>query len=205
MNWLLEQLPDKVLVNGVEYLINADFRTIILIDQIIHDKELSDTDRILSALNIFYMEKAPEQTTQAIEKLVWFFRCGKEQDEQEKRRGHFQRRTRAIDYGVDSLLIWSAFLQEYQIDLTQPLRMHWWKFCALLENLSDTCKLSKVMMYRTVDTSGMSKQQKSFYAKMRKKYELKGEDTESTMKLSERNRRMKDYVKQRMKEVSERV
>ena len=74
MNWLLEQLPDKVLVNGVEYLINADFRTIILIDQIMHDKELSDTDRILSALNIFYMEKAPEQTTQAIEKLVWFFR-----------------------------------------------------------------------------------------------------------------------------------
>lgn len=56
MNWLLEQLPDKVLVNGVEYLINADFRTIILIDQIMHDKELSDTDRILSALNIFYME-----------------------------------------------------------------------------------------------------------------------------------------------------
>ena len=72
MNWLLEQLPDKVLVNGVEYLINADFRTIILIDQIMHDKELSDTDRILSALNIFYMEKAPEQTTQAIEKLGSF-------------------------------------------------------------------------------------------------------------------------------------
>lgn len=71
MNWLLEQLPDKVLVNGVEYPINADFRTIILIDQIMHDKELSDTDRILSALNIFYMDKAPEQTTQAFLLPVW--------------------------------------------------------------------------------------------------------------------------------------
>ena len=57
------------------------------------------------------------------------------------------------------------------------------------------------MMYRTVDMSGMSKQQKSFYAKMRKKYELKGENTESTMKLSQRNRRMNEDVKQRMKEV----
>ena len=73
MNWLLEQLSDKVLVNGVEYPVNSDFRAIILIDQIMHDKELSDTDRILSALNIFYMGNTPEQTTQAIEKLVWFF------------------------------------------------------------------------------------------------------------------------------------
>lgn len=203
MNWLLEQLPDKVKVDGAEYPINTDFRAIILIDQIMHDKELSDTERILSALNIFYIEKAPEQTTQAIEKLVWFFRCDRKQDEQEKRRGRFQRHTRAIDYSIDSRLIWAAFLQEYQIDLTQPMNLHWWKFCALMENLSDTCKLSKVMMYRTVDMSGMSKQQKSFYAKMRKKYELKGEETGTTLKLSERNRRMKEYVKQRMKEVRE--
>lgn len=203
MNWLLEQLPDNVLVDGTEYLVDSDFRAILLIDQIMHDKELSDTQRVISALTIFYGDNPPKQTTQAIEKLVWFFRCGKEQSEQEERRGRFQRHTRAIDYCVDSHLIWSAFLQVYQIDLTEPIQIHWWKFCALMENLPDTCKLSKVMMYRTVDTSGMSKQQKSFYAKMRKKYELKGEETGTTLKLSERNRRMKEYVKQRMKEVRE--
>ena len=38
---------------------------------------------------------------------------------------------------------------------------------------------------------------------MRKKYEIKGEETGITLKLSERNRRMKEYVKQRMKEVRE--
>lgn len=168
-----------------------------------HDKELSDTQRVMSALTIFYGDNPPKQTTQAIEKLVWFFRCGKEQSEQEERRGRFRRHTRAIDYCVDSRLIWSAFLQVYQINLTQQMSIHWWKFCALMENLPDTCKLSKVMMYRTVDTSGMSKQQKSFYAKMRKKYEIKGEETGITLKLSERNRRMKEYVKQRMKEVRE--
>lgn len=203
MNWLLEQLPDKVLVDSTEYLVDSDFRAILLIDQIMHDKELSDTQRVISALTIFYGDNPPKQTTQAIEKLVWFFRCGKEQSEQEERRGRFRRNTRAIDYCVDSHLIWSAFLQVYQIDLTEPIQIHWWKFCSLMENLPDTCKLSKVMMYRTVDTSGMSKQQKSFYAKMRKKYELKGEETGTTLKLSERNRRMKEYVKQRMKEVRE--
>ena len=31
MNWLLEQLPDKVIINGAEYPINSDFRAIILI------------------------------------------------------------------------------------------------------------------------------------------------------------------------------
>lgn len=202
MNWLLEQLPDRVLIDGVEYPINPDFRAIILIDQIMHDKELSDTEKIMSAIGIFYAGDPPEQTSQAIEKLTWFFGCGKKQNEQEKRRGRFQRHTRAIDYTVDSRLIWSAFLQMYQIDLTQPVQLHWWKFCALMENIPDTCKISKIMMYRTVDTSGMSKQQKSFYAKMRKKYELKDGDTETKIKLSERNRRMKEYVRQRMKEVS---
>lgn len=29
MNWLLEQLPDKVKVDGAEYPINTDFRAII--------------------------------------------------------------------------------------------------------------------------------------------------------------------------------
>ena len=203
MNWLLEQLPDKVLVDGTEYPVDSDFRAILLIDQIMHDKELSDTQRVLSALTIFYGDNPPKQTTQAIEKLVWFFRCGKEQSEQEERRERFRRHTRAIDYCVDGRLIWSAFLQVYQIDLTQQMSMHWWKFCSLMENLPDTCKISKVMMYRTVDTSGMSKQQKSFYAKMRKKYELKGEETGTTLKLSERNCRMKEYVKQRMKEARE--
>ena len=32
MNWLLEQLPDKVLVDGTEYLVDSDFRAILLID-----------------------------------------------------------------------------------------------------------------------------------------------------------------------------
>lgn len=77
MNWLLEQLPDKVLVDGTEYLVDSDFRAILLIDQIMHDKELSDTQRVISALTIFYGDNPPKQTTQAIEKLVWFFRCGK--------------------------------------------------------------------------------------------------------------------------------
>ena len=54
MNWLLEQLPDKVLVDGTEYLVDSDFRAILLIDQIMHDKELSDTQRVISALTIFY-------------------------------------------------------------------------------------------------------------------------------------------------------
>ena len=28
MNWLLEQLPDKVLVDGTEYPVDSDFRAI---------------------------------------------------------------------------------------------------------------------------------------------------------------------------------
>ena len=73
MNWLLEQLPDKVLVDGTEYPVDSDFRAILLIDQIMHDKELSDTQRVMSALTIFYGDNPPKQTTQAIEKLVCFF------------------------------------------------------------------------------------------------------------------------------------
>ena len=38
MNWLLEQLPDKVLVDGTEYLVDRISVPSFLI-QIMHDKE----------------------------------------------------------------------------------------------------------------------------------------------------------------------
>ena len=54
----------------------------------------------------------------------------------------------ALDYELDSDLIYSAFLQQYGIDLAEVKELHWHKFCALLRGITDDTKLGQVMQYR---------------------------------------------------------
>lgn len=53
----------------------------------------------------------------------------------------------AIDYELDSDLIYSAFLEQYNIDLVDQ-EIHWHKFQALLHGLNENTVLKKVMGYR---------------------------------------------------------
>lgn len=50
-------------------------------------------------------------------------------------------------YEYDDEYIFSAFWQEYRIDLTRD-RVHWWKFKALLKSLKDDVQFEKIKSYR---------------------------------------------------------
>lgn len=58
---------------------------------------------------------------------------------------------RAIDYEIDSELIYSAFVQQYGIDLIDIKEMHWHKFKALLFSITEPCKLATIINYRFYD------------------------------------------------------
>ena len=53
-------------------------------------------------------------------------------------------------FEYDEPLIFAAFYQQYGIDLTVT-RMHWWKFKALFDALTEDTKFVKVMGYRSMD------------------------------------------------------
>lgn len=120
-----------------------------------------------------------------------------------RRRRSKQRATKkAYCFEQDADLIFAAFYGQYHIDLSDAEGLHWWKFRALFRGLPSDCELVKVMGYRTADLKGMGKAQKKLYEKMRKVYAIKNKrSVESTVSLSERNKRMKDYVAKRFEEV----
>lgn len=72
---------------------------------------------------------------------------------------------------ADACLIYAAFRQTYQIE--DPGGLHWFVFRGLLEGLPDDCLFSKVCGWRGARIrSGMSKEERSFYRKMKRLYAL---------------------------------
>lgn len=54
-----------------------------------------------------------------------------------------------FSYALDYPYILSAFLKDYQIDLTHA-KMHWWKFRMLFDGLSENTEIKQRIMYRGI-------------------------------------------------------
>lgn len=82
------------------------------------------------------------------------------------------RRTAVYDFDEDFEYLWGAFLSEYGIDLA-ACSMHWWKFRALMMSLSEDCRFSKILAYRSMDTSKIENRKvRRFYEKMKRRLSL---------------------------------
>ncbi len=60
-----------------------------------------------------------------------------------------------FSYSIDFPYILSDFLREYQIDLCEIKYLHWWKFKALFDGLSEKAEIKQRMMYRSIDTGSI--------------------------------------------------
>lgn len=201
MNLLIDPLPEEVTVGGKVWPIRSSFRHGLQFEQLTRDKDLTVEEKFFAALDLYYPE-CPPDLSGAMEALLWFFRCG-EAREEDGGGALAKRPQRVYDYDQDSALIYAAFRQCYGLDLTVE-DMHWWTFQALFTGLPDGCRLSAVMGYRAADTKGMSKEQKKFYTRMKKLCALKNEGNSATLSLTERNRKMLEYVDRRFKEAEKR-
>lgn len=165
MNMLVDLLPETVEIDGEEYDINTDFRISIMFELLMQDDELEDSEKTMQALKLYY-PVIPENKIKAGEKIIWFYRCGKESDYYEADTG-VTKQKQIYSFEHDAGYIYEAFLQEYGIDLQDIEDFHWWKFRALFNGLPNTTEFVKIMEYRSVSiTSKMSKEKKQFYKKM---------------------------------------
>ena len=71
----------------------------------------------------------------------------------------------------------------------------------MFESLSEDTQMGKIMYYRKVRTTGMSKDKRFFINEMKKKYKLlDNTDVSGRLTLEQRNMRWRKYVKDRFKE-----
>lgn len=193
-------LPETVLVDGIEYPIQCDFRIGMKFERL-KNSAANDWDRVVRLLQAYY-PRIPANIAGAIEGMMWFYRCGEpeEKEEDNGRRQRYQRRNSkapAYSFAQDAPYIYAAFKEQYGIDLTES-KMHWWKFMALFESLNEDTKMSRIMYYRKVNTSGLPKGERAFINEMKKLYEITDFAViGKKMSLEDRNRKWKAYVKAR--------
>lgn len=185
MNILVDVIPDKVEINGIEYEINTNFRTSILFEMMMQDNELDDELKIALTLEQYYpiinmsdelIRHLINNKNEAIEKILWFYRCGKDT---KKSNGGNGKSVKIYDYDYDDEYIYSAFLDQYNIDLQEIEYLHWWKFKAMFNSLKEDNQIIKIMGYRGMDLSKIKdRDQKAHYNKMKKLYEIPKGKTE---------------------------
>lgn len=77
---------------------------------------------------------------------------------------------RVIDFNEDADLIYSAFMDQYKINLTTA-RLHWFEFMALLGGLHDT-ELNNVISYRLYKSDGRNDNYSKRMEKLREAWRL---------------------------------
>lgn len=138
-NVLLDELP--YVWKG--YPISTDFRTGIRIMQCLKDKEFEQKERIMCALCLLFpYENRRPDIIEAQEALQWFMT-----DFNHDRHKKKSDTKKTFDFDTDQWRIYSAFLNQYGIDLNTA-DMHWFVFMGLLSNL-DECAFTRVIDVRT--------------------------------------------------------
>ena len=171
MNILIDLVPNKVTIENKEYEINSDFRTSILFEMMMQDTEINDKEKIIIALELYY-PILPSNVYEAIEKLLWFYRGGKD-ILTSKSKGVGKSVSQIYNYEYDDEYIYSAFLDQYGVDLQDIEYLHWWKFKAMFKALKEDNMITKIMSYRSMDLSKIKdKEQKAYYKKMKDLYKL---------------------------------
>lgn len=171
MNILVDLVPTTVNIDNKEYEINSDFRTSILFELLMQDGTIEEDDKILMALQLYYSD-IPENIKEAIEQMLWFYRCGKDVSSS-KGNGKSKGVTQIYSFEYDDDYIYSAFLDQYGVDLQDIEYLHWWKFKAMFKSLKDDNMIVKIMGYRSMDLSKVKdKEQKAYYRRMQKLYEI---------------------------------
>lgn len=179
MNILVDELDTIVKEKIGNTKINTDFRISILFELLMQDKTVSKKEKILQSLQLYYpdLDKIKD-FNKAIQDMLWFYRCGKELANS-KENNNVERNKQIYSYEFDDDKIYSAFMEQYNIDLQDIEYLHWWKFKALFNALSENTQFVKIMGYRAMNVNEIKdKKMKKQYRKLQKMYALPDMRTE---------------------------
>lgn len=170
-NLLLDRLPQYT-NSGLK--LRTDFRESIKFELLMQDTKLDEQTKVTQALKLYYCDVSKIQNLkEAVEEILWFYSCGKKQQKVDENKSEEKNNKRIYSYEFDDEYIYSAFMEQYKIDLNSIKYLHWWKFKALLNSLNENTQFVKIMGYRSMDLSKIKdKDMKANYKKLKKQYSL---------------------------------
>ena len=163
MNLLLDDFPSCL--NGIP--IDTDYRRMVQFELLLLDDTVPAADKMLLAPGLIFLKPTP-YLQKAWDGLLWYYRCGQEPEEN-KQENYCTKRM--YDFEQDAQRIYTAFLQEYQIDL-QKEPLHWFKFHTLLVNLPHDSPFGQIMYYRTVNLAQLKGEERKHAMRMQSCFAL---------------------------------
>ena len=147
------ELPTSITIEGQDYPIRnqGDFRMVLDCFKCLQDAELSEQERILVALCIFYEDvtdieylqevfNTDNKLASAVEEMYNFFNCG--QESVGAARNH-----KLIDWEKDSQVIVSAINNVAKKEIRAETYIHWWTFMGYYLAIGE-CPLSTIVNIR---------------------------------------------------------
>lgn len=158
-NPITKKLPASLIVAGISVPIDTDFRTWVQIWKI-RESNKDGWKKAFAILTLAYPSEEYRQLLadnyeDALSKALDFLNRTLGNDTPERPLTRSEKRLRGLrllDWDYDASRVVADFAREYGIDLTDgDLTMHWWRFMALFNGLSDQSATMEAIAIRTAD------------------------------------------------------
>lgn len=173
-------LPTSMEVNGAVYPIRSDYRAILDIIDVLGNPDISDEDRTIVALTIFFegFDEMPlDDFQEAIERLFWFINGGADSSKKGKK-------PRLMDWEQDFPLIVSPINKVLGYEVRSCEYLHWWSFLAAYQEIGD-CMFAQVVSIRKKRMQGkkLDKMDSQFYHENHELIDLRSTETDAEKAL----------------------
>jgi hypothetical protein len=132
---MIGRLPKTLEIDGTEYPIRTDYRTVLLIIKAFNDVNLNDiekTEIMLECLFINWFEICRNVDIRiACEKARWFIECGEKWDKSPNN-------AKLMDWEQDEQLIFSAINVVANKEVREVEYMHWWTFMGYFKSIGES-------------------------------------------------------------------
>jgi hypothetical protein len=172
--------PAALEVGGEQMEIRTDFRVILDLMEVFADETISDVERANVALSVFYFgvdygAMPPELQQEAIDKMMWFVRGGKDATDEQPgpRLMDWNQDFHLIVGPINSVLGYECRAVRYDND-TNTGGLHWWTFLSAYTEIGE-CYFQQVVSIRMQKSKGkrLDKSDQDFYRKHRADIDLK--------------------------------
>ena len=118
-DFITKPLPKSVLIDGVTYPVNCDFRIGIQFENVRKGKG-SDAEKLIRLLRLYYPVRIPPDIGKALDRIIWFYRCGEEKEKEEKKERYQRRGSKDPAYSFSLYLCCVQRAVWYRLDKGRP-------------------------------------------------------------------------------------
>lgn len=180
-------LPQTIEIAGKEYRINADYRDILQIIDILNDPEMPEPTKLYVSANLFFddFDQLPKNAyEEAIRQLMLFINCGEEETDTGPK-------PKTIDWGQDRQMIISDINKAAGMEVRAVPFLHWWTFISYFGAIGEG-RLSTVVAIREKKRKGkkLDDWEREYYQEHKKEIDFAPKYTAEELAEQERIKKL---------------